>query len=53
MSKEQMEKEYQILHEQLLRLEEVSKNTTTAMELVELSKAMVEVFRITKYSLNG
>lgn len=54
MTKEQMEKEYEILHEQLIDLhEESKKEETTAMEKVEISKAMVELFKVTKFSIHG
>lgn len=54
MSKEHMEKECEILHEQLIRLhEEFKKETTTTMEKVEISKVAVELYKVTKHSIYG
>lgn len=49
---ERIEKELKVLHEQLMELhKEFQKETTTTMEKVEISKVMVELYKVTKYSI--
>lgn len=48
-----MKKELEILHEQLMELHsESQKETTTTMEKVEISKVMVELYKVTKFSIS-
>lgn len=53
MEKEKIQSEENILHEQLVRLDEAAKKTTDAHELVEISNAMVALFKATKFSIYG
>lgn len=49
---EKMKEELEILHEQIIKLHnEFQKETTTTMEKVEISKVMVELYKVTKYSI--
>ena len=51
---EQMKKEVGMLREQMEELhKEFQKETTTVMEKVEISKTMVELYKVTKYSVCG
>lgn len=54
MEKEKMQMECEALHEQLMALhEEFTKETTTTMEKVEISKVVVELYKATKHSIYG